>query len=138
MTKTFLIASVAALAIIVPAQAERGKGGGNDQQRAERPEKSQAQAREPRAERAQGRRRCASNAPSAHRNPRAPRRAVVERAKARQRIERRQLAFRHRVRWKGIERAPSWTIAAMPRSAGSRRSRSRSGGSASSTARAQR
>lgn len=108
MTRTFLIASVAALAITVPAQAERGKEG--REQRAERAPKAQSQAPEQRAERApKGREQRAERAPQFQPQAREQRAArSIERARPpEQGIERRQRASvnQARAQERMIERA---------------------------------
>ena len=97
MTKTFLIASVAALAISAPAQAERGKGGG--QQSAEQTQKAEAPARKQRAERAQK-----TEAP-ARQQQRAERAQKAEAPARAQRVERAP-RVQPQMREQRVERAP--------------------------------
>ena len=112
MTKTFLIATVAALAITAPVQAERG-GKADREQGAQQAPKAQAEARQPRAERApkaerQARPQRVERAPRIRaerversvervRAPKVERQARPQRVEARpQRIERRAKADSNR------------------------------------------
>ena len=75
MTRTFLIATVAALALTAPAQAERG-GNSQKAEREQKAQKAQEQRGGQRAERSQSRQQVRAEAPRQERAERVPRQQV--------------------------------------------------------------